>query len=279
VARKRAEETTLITRKEKARKLLKTIWQRIVVREAHAIPVFVFGEMRSGTNMLTDCLDRSMRTAIYNETDDEAFEDYVLRSNDVVGRMIERSRASHVVFKALADSSRAIELMRVFPATRAIWIFRNYQDVVNSAMRKWTEHKKYLAYILDDTEEAGWRSANLPKSLIEIIDYHYGRNIDDTSARALIWYVRNSLFFEQNLQTMEKVQLVRYENLVRAPNIEFERIFHFLGLPLQGSYFEAVSAGSISRDAAPKIDSQVAEICDELHGRLVDQLLAGRPNL
>ena len=133
----------MITKKERLRKGLKSGWQRIAVRAPAPVPVFICGEMRSGTNMLTDCFDRSWNTAIYNETDDDAFTGYALHDDSTVGALIDGSSATHVVFKSIADSSRAAALLETFDRSRVVWIFRNPEDVVNSAMRKWTEHNKY----------------------------------------------------------------------------------------------------------------------------------------
>lgn len=246
-----------------------------MVRTVESTPVFVCGEMRSGTNMLTNCLDSCWRTAAFNESDDDAFTGYALKSNEVISGLVKSSKASHVVFKSIADSSRASELIELFPQAKIIWIFRDYQDVVNSAMKKWTEHNKYLSYVLHEPEKAGWRSQNLPESLLETIRLHFDRGISDTSARALIWYVRNSMFFEQELARYENVLLVRYEKLAREPGQEFERIFRFLELPLRDSYYDRVSTRSIRRDSTPQIDDAIREICDQLQTKLISQLDSG----
>jgi hypothetical protein len=262
----------LLTRTEKVRKLYKSVWHKLAVREIHPVPVFIFGEMRSGTNMLTDCLDRSLCTATYNETDEHAFIGYELRGNEILSDLLRQSRASHVIFKSLADSARAAELLERFPTAKVIWILRNYEDVVNSAMRKWKEHNKYLRYVIHDPDKAGWRAKNLPVHLIELIRTHYDRGISEPSARALIWYVRNVLFFEQKLDANDNVCLVRYEKLARAPEKEFQRIFAFLQLRLRPAYFKRVSTKSIRRESPPLIDDGVAELCDGLKIKLIAQI-------
>lgn len=246
-----------------------------MVRAVDPTPVFVCGEMRSGTNMLTNCLDSCWQTAAFNESDDDAFTGYALKSDEVISGLVKKSKASHVVFKSIADSSRADELIELFPSAKIVWIFRDYQDVVNSAMKKWTEHNKYLSYVLHEPEKAGWRSQNLPESLLQMIRLHFDRGISDTSARALIWYVRNSMFFEQELARYENVLLVRYEKLAREPGHEFERIFRFLKLPLRNLYYDRVSTRSIRRDSTPQIDDTIREICDQLQAKLISQLESG----
>lgn len=264
----------MLTRKERLRKIYKSTWQKLVVREHRAIPVFILGEMRSGTNMLTDCLDRCLATDTYNENNEHAFDAYALRDDSTIVDLVSKSRATHVVFKSLADSSRALELLELFPNSKAVWIFRNYEDVVNSAIKKWKEHNTYLAYILHDPATAAWRGRNLPDALVNLIRDHYERGIDDTSARALIWYVRNRLFFEQRLDSNARVRLIRYENLAQEPKREFQRVFDFLELPLHDSYLTEVSTRSIRRDPAPVIDAAIERLCDGLFEDLKSRLEA-----
>ena len=265
----------MLSRRERFRKSCKSAWHAVAVRHHQAVPVFIFGEMRSGTNMLTDCLDRSWRTDVFNESDADAFYRYALRDNAIVQRLIKKSKATHVIFKSLADSARANELLQLLPNAKAIWIYRNYEDVVNSAVRKWTEHNKYLYYILHEPERAAWRARNLPSNLISIISEHYERGLSEVSARALIWYVRNQLLFEQELGSRHNICLIRYEELAKNPASEFKRIFKFLEIPLKESHYRQVSTRSIGRDEPPVIDKAVRTLCEaltvELDNRLAKQ--------
>ena len=69
--------------------------------KAERTVVFVAGQQRSGTNMLMDVLDRHWRTDVFHETDTRAFERYQMRDIDTIRTLVGRSRASHVVIKAL----------------------------------------------------------------------------------------------------------------------------------------------------------------------------------
>lgn len=226
--------------------------------------------------MLTDCLDQSWQTDVYNESDEDAFDGYALKNNSILQRLIEKSKATHVVFKSLADSARASELLELLPNARAIWIYRNYEDVVNSAIKKWTEHNKYLYYILHEPETAAWRARNLPSNLLSIISEHYERGLSDTSARALIWYVRNQLLFEQELGSRHDIRLLRYEELAKKPASELKRIFEFLEIPLKEPYYRQISTRSIGRDVPPVIDEAVRTLCEALTVELDNQLARQR---
>ena len=128
----------MLTRREKLHKKWKTFQRVFRLRRGPAVPVLILGEMRSGTNMLADCFDNCLSADVYHETDEEAFVDYELRPLPEILRLVATSNGTHAVFKPIADSNRALELLEAIPRTRVIWIYRRYQDAINSALEKWT---------------------------------------------------------------------------------------------------------------------------------------------
>lgn len=254
----------MLTKREKLRKALKTLRRTLRKRAQPARPVFILGEMRSGTNMLADCFDNSPDADVYHETDDDAFVDYELKDDAEVRRLVARSNGSHAVFKSIADSNRADELLAQHAGSRAIWIYRRYQDAVNSAMEKWSEHNEYLRLVLEEPERARWRRRNLSDGDLALIRSHYERRLSEPSARALIWYIRNRVYFNLALQSRADVMLINYEELVTSPRQHLRAAFDFVGLPFQDRFFEHVSTASIRKEAEPAIDHQVARLCDEL---------------
>lgn len=258
----------MLTRRERLRKAVKTVQNRLRRSAAPAIPVFLFGEMRSGTNMLTECFDRTPGTAVFNENDEAAFDCFELRSLEVIRALIGRSRASYVFFKAIADSGRAVELLTAFPGSRAIWIFRRHQDVVNSALRRFSYHREHLRVVLEERERAGWRSHGVRPEHEELIRKHYGPSLSETSARGLIWYLRNDLFYTQGLDTRRDVLLVNYERLVRHPSAELARAFAFLRLEFNRDAFRHVSTESVGKNPDPEIEPEIAALCETLFARL-----------
>jgi Sulfotransferase domain len=261
----------MLPRRQKLRKTVKRIGNR--VRRAAVsttIPVFVFGEMRSGTNMLADCFDASPLTDVFNETDEEAFVDYELRDLRALTHLINRSPASHAVFKAIADSNRAAEILGELPDSKAIWIYRRFEDVINSAVAKWQQHNEYLRLIVDEPDRARWRARNLSAEEISLIRRHYARNLSEPSARALIWYIRNECFFRQQLDEYEHLLLVNYETLVSDPINVMTRVFNFVKLPFRQKYMEHVTTRSVAKQSAPDLDPEVRILCEQLLSRLDD---------
>ena len=61
--------------------------------------------------MLADCFENALDADVYHETDDDAFIDYELKEIADIRQLVERSNGSHAVFKSIADSNRADELL------------------------------------------------------------------------------------------------------------------------------------------------------------------------
>jgi Sulfotransferase domain len=254
----------MLTRREKLHKKLKTLRRAFRPRRGPAVPVLIMGEMRSGTNMLADCFDNCVSADVYHESDEEAFVGYELRDLPTIRRLIAGSNGSHAVFKPIADSNRALELLEAIHGARVIWIYRRYQDAVNSALEKWTEHREYLRLILEEPQKARWRAVGLSADDLALIRKHYTRELTDASARALIWYIRGRCYFTQQLQQRNDVMLINYEELVTNPREQLRAAFDFVALPFKDSYFQHVATSSIRKRPDPEIAPAIAALCDSL---------------
>jgi len=258
----------MLTAKARVAKTVRRVRQRITGARGHATPAFVLGAQRSGTNMLMDVLGRCPQVETFNETDPEAFDHYRLKSLPALVDLIERSFARLVLFKPICDSQKARKLLDVFPDGKVVWIYRDFSDVVNSALRQFQDHTKYLHYMLFEPEVAGWRLENVSAASLELVRRHHARGIDNASARALIWVLRNEQFFQNELDGDDRARLVRYESLVQDPATEFEALFRFLDLPYRPSYALRVSPHSIKKHASPTIQPEIAARCADMAARL-----------
>jgi hypothetical protein len=254
----------VLTRREQLRKIFKGARQRLRRYGGPKVPVFLFGEMRSGTNMLLDCFDASPDTEIFNETDDRAFEDYELRTSSEIQRLIDTSPASHVVFKPTADGNVADAIMDRHANSRGIWIYRNYVDAVNSATERWVQHNEYIRMILEEPRKARWRARNVSPNQVDMLRSHYSRKLSEQSARALIWYLRNRFYFECGLDRRSDVQLVAYERAVQAPDRHVRRAFEHCGLRFKPSYTGKMFDSSVGRLQKPEIDAGIEKLCLDL---------------
>ena len=260
----------MLTRRQRLRKAYKRLRNRLAARPAASIPVFICGEQRSGTNFLMNVLERCRETECFHENDEDAFDNYRLRDGNTLERLIDRSGARIVAFKPICDSQNLGALLARFPQARALWAFRRYQDVVNSSLRNFTQHREYLDLMLHRPDVAKWRVENVTPDDMALVRRFYDRGVSDASARALIWYLRNRLFFQQGCDTDPRVRLTRYEDLVTDPRGSFATIFAFLGMSDNPAAWRIAFNSSLGRNDPPELDPDIAELCDLLHARLLD---------
>lgn len=230
--------------------------------------VLVAGMQRSGTNMLMDVLERSWDTDLYHETDTRAFDTYEMRPRPVIHELIERSPAPVFVIKALCELDQLKSLLDEFSPTKSVWMVRDYSDAVSSALVSFRNFAAQVGRIAADRNSDGWRGRGMSDETHALVRSLYTPEMNDASAAALIWYFRNQLYFEQNLDRDPRVLLAHYENLVSAPQTEFPRIFDFLGLDYSPFVSRKVFASSIRRRSPPPIAEPVRALCEKLTMRL-----------
>jgi len=123
-----------------------------------------------------------------------------------------------------------------------------------------------------DGSKKGWLAAGLSaegSSLVRGLDT---ARLSPATASALVWYLRNSLYFELGLAGRRDVLLVLYERLLDDPERELRRVCRSLELP----YRERMSAHVGPRPAPLTgrlaIDPAIRERCDELERRFAREL-------
>ncbi len=246
--------------------------------------VFVVGCQRSGTTMLLNVLGKSAECRVYHEgKNSPAYDYYRLQSQETVTRLIQSSHEPIVVFKPVLDSQHTDRLLDLYANGKAIWIYRHYGDVVNSSVKKWRGDQKEIMYgiaaaIRRDpkhhqyaiSERMSERTVNLVKNLC-----HPGMSAEDGAA--LLWYVRNLLYFDLALEKNPSVLLVRYEDLVARPRESFPRIFDFIGCHFDQKYLSDIFDTSIQKNGAPVINEEIKRHCRDMMERLDDQYALAAP--
>lgn len=245
----------------------KTLWGIVNNHSPDATPVFVFGAQRSGTTMLMDCFDRSMEIEVFGE-DSKAMMNYRIRPNGEIEDLIRASRHRHIVFKPLTDSHRVGELLSLSEGAKAIWVFRRVEDRVNSSVAKFGDHN--LQILTEFSKGAGrdrWQAQGLSAADFDwICSFDYS-SMSPYAASALFWYLRNSLFFSQNLECNDLVLPLAYEDLASNPRETMQKICAFIGATYRPAMVEQIHARSIGR-REPKIPPEIMEICVPVYERL-----------
>jgi len=210
---------------------LKGLRARLWPSSEPARVTLVAGVQRSGTNMLMDVLEWSLLTDVYHERDARAFDNYVMRDIDTIARLHAASRAPHFVIKSLCDLQRLPALQARFPGSKIVWISRHYNDVVNSMLVSFRNHAKQVQRLALDKASDGWRGEGMSDATQAVLRRHVHPDMNDALGATYMWYRRNILCFEQELDADGDTLLGSYEDLVRHSEQEFAKSSNLLARP------------------------------------------------
>ena len=233
--------------------------------------VFVVGSQRSGTRLPLQILDLAPEVMTYSEGAAPFFRRVLLEPLDRVEALRRRSVFPVIALKPICETHRTKELLDRFGRSRALWIFRNYEDCVNSASLKWKSGREALRRLASATpESAGWRSGGLSAGQLQLVRDLYSDRMSLHEANAVMWYLRNGLFFDLEADKRPDVLLVRYEHLVQHPEAICSDIFAFLSIPVPPALHRAIRQSKASERTFPDISSDIRTLCEKLHERLVE---------
>lgn len=242
--------------------------------------VFIFGCQRSGTTVASDVLGSLHGAFSYPETNSELTDQdqcelphYTIRLNPLndVKRKIDSNRHNLIIVKPLVESQRAAEILDFFPNARALWLYRNYRDVVNSMCEKWgTETgRPHLSPIIAG-DPSNWRSEQLASDVRDIILTSHSRGISGPEGWGLHWYARNSTYFSQSLDKDERCLLIKYETLVQGSGYLCSA-FKKLGIEIDVAKLNSVwnlHAHSVEKGSNIKMSGRVDRLLHAMQVRL-----------
>jgi hypothetical protein len=247
-------------------------WRRVHEVAPNAIPVYVVGVQRSGTNMVVRGLETSPEFEVHNENSGRAFRRFRLLPDPEIRALVERSGHRYVLFKPLADSHRTAELLDGLGTPspgRAIWVYRSVDGRVRSALTKFgSNNLVVLREIAAGRGNGLWQRQGLSAELLALVRSFDYERLSPESAAALFWYLRNTLLFELGLDRREDVLPVHYDALVRGPETVMRTVCAFLAFPYDPKLTAHVTSRQ-ARNAAPlAIDPVIRERCTALQSRL-----------
>ena len=242
------------------------------VPEGTAMPIYLVGAQRSGTNMLVRGFQTSPEFEVYNENNRRAFRDFRLRSDETIAGIVGRSKHRYVLFKPLIDSHRIDHLLDELPVAapgRALWAYRNVDGRVRSAIAKFGDSNlRALKDIAAGKGANRWEAQRLSSENIELIRSFNYEAMDPSSASALFWYVRNSLFFELKLNRRPDVMLISYDSFVLGPEENMRLVCEHIGFPWSPRLTAHVEPRVHGNPNPLALEPSVRRLCDDLQGRL-----------
>jgi hypothetical protein len=242
--------------------------------KANTRPVFVVGSNRSGTQMVCEAIGLSPHGWDYQESQANlAFKDYQLRADWLVKTLIRLSPASVVSFGNILDSQFTDRLLDRFENSRALWVYRRYEDAANSSVRQWGNHFRddMIRWVaLGEPHRLGPRGQRIHEHTSQLMTALFHDDLTDVEGACLYWYMRNRLYFDLGLDRDPRVMLVQYEDTVQNPERSLRRICAFLGHPYHESTIGSIFATSVGKDPWQGVGRGVEAACDGLKQQLDD---------
>lgn len=210
-----------------------------------ARPLFLWGAARSGTNIVTWTLEKAPDVVCYNEDHPAAFENFFLRDDATVAKVIAECPGRVAFLKAFNDTPRAIHVMRKFPTARAVYIVRKPADTIASWVGEFSEQGTAnwinawtwqaaggrIPFLKDDEHDpdsvAFMRS--LSRDMLTLMG-EYGTTWHNVGAAAYLW--QNEFFFRAGFDRSDRVRVLVYSELTQNAFGIMGDIAKWMGVPL-----------------------------------------------
>jgi len=141
---------------------------------------------------------------------------------------------------------------------------------VRSALSKFGDNNlKVIEAIRDGSGAQLWQAQGATPEAIQLVKDADLSIAPVNTAGALVWYLRNSVYFGQGLDRRSDVLLLSYDRLTEAPEREMRRLCAFLGAEYRPEMIEGIDVRGPRKAAAPlELDPLVRRRCQELEERL-----------
>lgn len=222
--------------------------------------------------MFMDILDSSLDTWVYNEGHPRAFNGMRLKEQDEIQRLIEKNHCKWAVFKPLCDSHRIDRILSFHPGAQAIWIYRRYADVANSAVYHFGDHQfSMIRDIATNSIEKHWFGERLTADSLVILKNCFEKKPSFYEAAALKWYLHNKFLFD--FMAVDKsmpasVLVIKYEDIVTYPEKFIPRIFDRHGIGFSKKIFTFIYKTAVSKSPPPPMNENLRELCEKMAARL-----------
>lgn len=235
---------------------------------ADTVPVFIIGSQRSGTGMLGEVLGRSPEIENLGESDPRAFDRYFIRDDETIRRMIRDCRCRFLVFKPLKDSERIRHLLSLNTAGKALWAYRFYMDRINSAVKEFGRHPLEVFDAFARGQRDAWQMRSIDPEVERVLRRFDVADLSPHEGAALMWWVRNSLYFTLDLGAESRVRLWSYDRFVNDPRAGLDSLLRYIGARNYPYMLSKVHADSFRKDTEPALRPEIRALCQALYERL-----------
>lgn len=274
---------------------VKLVYQKLLLPKPKTQKIlFTVGCQRSGTSLMSRIFTQDLKVSVYRErsvltaddlgTPEEPNRFIRLNSAEKLAQCFRQNKAPLIVVKPLVESQNILQLLSDFPQAKAVWMYRNYQDVANSLFQRFkpdgesSTGVRDLRYIVQGDNQ-NWRSQNTSEFTRSTVRKYFSENMNPYDASALFWWVRNRFFLELNLSDNSRVLLCKYEDLVTNPQEVMNKIYSFVGLScnLNPKFNQDIDRNSLGKGSWIQLSPEIKQLCDELLEQLDNYYYHIRP--
>jgi len=251
--------------KRKIRHLGKKAYQAIRPAEGTR-PVFLVGCGRSGTDIVAYSINMCRDVDVVNEDNPKAFENWRLKDRPTLSSLINESKASIVVFKPIVETLKVPRLLYEFDDSQAIFVVRHPHDTINSMVRFFDNN---LVAAVESWVSSGFSTQpGVPGELKEFISDKVFSGITVEDAAGLYWILYNSSYHFRDIDKKTNVLPILYEDLVRQPFNETQRLAKFVGVKWSEAMTHKIYSKSVGKNSKPNLDADIEARCLEIWRRL-----------
>lgn len=231
--------------------------------------LLIFGCQRSGTTALQHVFAADPNVVSFGELG-LAFErrpfNHRLRRADTVRRLTLLTGASMVVIKPLVESHRVVDLLDRLPDSRAVWMYRHYAEVASSNLKRFgpdNGRSNVTRALSGDPRD--WRAQGLGEHEAEVLSGFDFESLGNYDFAALFWWLRNRLFFGQQLVDEDRLRMCSYRTLVTEPQETIDAMYELAGVePLRPGAAARIHGSSIDKGRDIGLDPQVRDLCETM---------------
>lgn len=254
--------------------LIKIIKQRIHYPKGYTKCLMIMGCQRSGTTFISNVFSQIPYCRVFGEFSKLSDQDsgrIRLNPLDNVLNTFNNCHSPLIVCKPLVESQHANTLLQKIPNSAILWIFRNYRDVAQSDVKKFkgVAGKGNLLPIINN-ETDNWRNENLSSHTRDIIKMLCSDSLSPQEYAVLFWYARNSLYFDQKLETSTHCTIWSYENFLTNSKKLMTDLFHKLALPTPADDVTSKAySSSVNKAKNVTLSKEIEDLCENMYQRLL----------
>jgi hypothetical protein len=238
--------------------------------------IWIMGCQRSGTTHLERIFRSDLDSAVFGEFSELSIhpEVSVWQPLPRVADILAGCNARYAVARPLFESDRMREILNYFPASHALWLFRDCPHVVDSMISKWDDRFFALSGRRETDENGEWRLAGLKAK----IESELGPAAPIRDQYALYWLRRNEIPLARGLVGEPRLMFLNYRQLVTRPDYCVDTIMKRCGLQGVWPGFKTdTHAKSLDKPVAHPVSPELLARCESVYSRLSEHAISDFP--